>query len=101
MPHATSHPEKPICRRVGGCPREGEFRPDESGAVLILALVFLVAVSLIVTALLTWVGTSLKDTSAFSGERSVEYAATNAVNLAVQNTRYSFDPYGLLNAACT
>ena len=66
---------------------------DESGAVIILALVFLVAVSLIVTALLTWVGTSVHATTNFQDERNVEYAATNAVNLAIQNTRYSFD-YG-------
>ena len=38
---------------------------DESGAVLILALVFLVSVSLIVTGLLTWVGTSLTRPGAF------------------------------------
>jgi len=61
---------------------------DEAGAVLILALVFLVAVSLIVIGLLTWVGTSLTATAAFSNERSVETAATSAVNLAIQQTRY-------------
>ena len=66
---------------------------DESGAVIILALVFLVAVSLIVTALLTWTGASLHATTNFQDERNVEYAATDAVNLAIQNTRYSFD-YG-------
>jgi hypothetical protein len=74
-------------------------RNDESGAILILALVFLVAVSLIVTGLLTLVGTSLTDSGTFSNDRSLEYAATDAVNLAIQNTRYSFDPYSLLDAA--
>ena len=69
---------------------------DESGAVIVLALVFLVAVSLIVTALLTWVGTSVHATANFQDERNLEYAATNAVNLAIQNTRYSFD-YGTVN----
>ena len=64
---------------------------DESGAVIILALVFLVAVSLIVTGLLTWVGASLHATGNFQDERDVESATTNAVNLAIQNTRYSFD----------
>ena len=64
---------------------------DESGAILILALVFLVAVSLIVTGLLTWVGTSLNATGAFEYERNVEFTATSAVNLAIQNTRYTFD----------
>ena len=42
---------------------------DESGAVIILALVFLVAVSLIVTGLLTFVGTSLHATGSFQNER--------------------------------
>ena len=66
-------------------------RADESGAILILSLVFLVAVSLIVIALLGWVGTSLQATTSFSSERNVEYAATDAVNLAIQNTRFQFD----------
>ena len=72
---------------------------DESGAVLVLALVFLVAVSLIVTGLLTFVGTSLTASGTYSNDRNLEYAATDAVNLAIQNTRYSFDPYSLLDAA--
>jgi len=53
-------------------------------------MVFLVAISLIVLALMTWVGTSLSATSTFANERSLEYAATNSVNLAIQNTRYTF-----------
>ncbi len=65
-------------------------RRDESGAVIILALVFLVAVSLIVVALLGWVGTSLTASAQFSDERATETAATSAVNLAIQNTRYTF-----------
>ena len=74
------------------CKAEHESRQrDESGAVLVLALIFLVAVSLIVTALLTFVGTSLKSTGAFSTERNLEFATTDAVNLAIANTRYSFD----------
>ncbi len=80
-------------------PTNDSRRHDESGAVLVLALVFLVAVSLIVTGLLTFVGTSLRVTGAFNNERNIEYAATDAVNLAISNTRYSFDPYSLLDAA--
>ena len=63
----------------------------EDGAVLILALVLLLAVSLIVTGLMSFLGTSLYATSSFKLERNVEYATTDAVNLAIQNTRYSFD----------
>ena len=72
---------------------------DESGAILILALVFLVAVSLIVVSLLSWSGASLLSTTAFGNERSVEYAATSAVDLAIQNTRYSYDSQFLTNTA--
>ena len=71
---------------------------DEEGAVLILALIFLVAVSLIVVALLSWVGTSLTATSTFASERSVESATTSTMNLAIQNTRYTFATQ-LLNAS--
>ena len=77
----------------------GSRRQDESGAVLILALVFLLAVSLIVTGLLTFVGTSLTASGTYSNDRNVQYAATDAVNLAISNTRYTFDPYSLLDAA--
>jgi hypothetical protein len=71
---------------------------DESGAVIILALVFLVAVSLIVTGLLTWVGTSLTASVSFASERTTETAATSAVNLAISQTRYTFSTQ-MLNAS--
>jgi len=57
---------------------------------MILALVFLISVSLIVIALLGWVGTSLTATTHFSDERATETAVTSAINLAIQNTRYTF-----------
>ncbi len=63
---------------------------DEAGAVLILAMIFLVAVSLIVAGLLTFVGNSLTATADFTSEQSIETAATNAVNLAIQESRISF-----------
>ena len=76
-----------LCRRRA----TGEHPPgDEDGAVLILALVFLVSVSLIVIGLLTWVGTSLSATTTFGQSRTLEDAATSAVNLAIQNSRFTF-----------
>lgn len=62
---------------------------DESGAVLILALVFLVAVSLIVLALLGWVGNDLTNTVNFQNSRSAEYAANSATQVAIQKIRYA------------
>ena len=63
----------------------------DDGAVLILALIFLLVVSLVITAILTWAGTSLTATGNFQTERNTEYGATAAVNLAVQTTRTTFD----------
>jgi IPT/TIG domain len=65
-------------------------RGDESGSVLVLALIFLVVVSVIVVSLLSWLGTSLTATANIGQQRSLEAAATNAVNLAIQNTRTTF-----------
>ncbi len=84
--------------RGRGPAAQSDANNDEAGAVLILALIFLVAVSLIVIALLGWVGTSLTATTSFANERSVESTATSAVNLAIQNTRYKFATQ-LLNAS--
>ena len=75
---------------------------DEDGAVLVLALIFLMVVGLVITALLSWAGTSLTATGSFQTERDTEYGATAAVNLAVQTTRTTFDtgsPTPFLNNA--
>jgi len=61
---------------------------DESGAVLILALVFLVAVSLLMTSLLNWVRNDNTDIPAYQNARSAEYAANSVTQLAIQNIRY-------------
>jgi len=62
---------------------------DETGAVLVLALVFLVTVGLIVTALLQWSSNDLKNTSNFKSGRSVVYAAGGATEAAIWSARYS------------
>ena len=82
-------------RRVN---RRAPNQTDESGAVMVLALVFLIVVSLIVAALLTWVGTSLSANAEYANERTTEAAATSAVNLAIQNSRYSFSA-AMVNAS--
>ena len=62
---------------------------DESGAVLVLALVFLVVVSVIVGALTTWTTNDLSNSHNFASTQTVNSSATNAVNLAVQTIRYN------------
>jgi hypothetical protein len=62
---------------------------DEAGAVLILALVFLITVSLIVGALMSWATNDLNNTSKFASARSLQYAATSATETAIQAIRYT------------
>jgi hypothetical protein len=62
---------------------------DESGAVLILALVFLVTVSVIVGALTDWVTNDLMNTASFNSTQTLDSSATNAVTLGVQSIRYT------------
>jgi hypothetical protein len=68
--------------------REGGAR-GESGAVLMLALVFLIVVGGIVGVLSNSISSHLEDSTAFSSGRNLQYAATSAVDLAIQNIRYT------------
>lgn len=66
---------------------------NEGGAVLILALVFVLIVSVSVLALLSLGGGSLLSTGNLRILRSTEYAADGAVDAAMQATRYSYNAY--------
>ncbi len=59
----------------------------ESGAILILALVYIVAVSLVVIALAEWATNSLNNTTVFSSATEAHYAATGVTNLAIESIR--------------
>jgi hypothetical protein len=66
---------------------------DEQGAVLILALLFVVIVGATVIALLSLGGNGLLDTVKLQQLRSTEYAADDATTAAVQTVRYSDNAY--------
>ena len=72
-------------------PRGGstDSQSGELGAVLILALVFLVAVSVIIGGLTDWTTNDLKNNLNFNATQTTNSSATNAVNLAIQNIRYA------------
>jgi hypothetical protein len=63
---------------------------DEGGAILILALVFILLISFSVLGLLTFGGTGIKDSASLQGQRSLEYAADGATTAAIQAVRYSY-----------
>ena len=62
---------------------------DEAGAVLILALVFLVAVSGMVLALAGSTSNNLLNSVHFTATRTVDNAASNTIQVAVQSIRYT------------
>ncbi len=62
---------------------------DESGAVLILALIFLLVIGLIVGGLASWTSNSLKNSVNFQQARSAQYALSSATQVAISNIRYT------------
>lgn len=70
--------------------RQRETGHDDAGAVLILAMVFMIGVGMAIMSLLGLSGNDLLNTSHFNTVRSVDYAAGGATEVAIWNTRYSF-----------
>ena len=66
---------------------------DDTGASLILALIFLIVAALTLTALVSFAGTGLLDTAGFTSERGLQYGADGAVEIAIQHVRYQTDAY--------
>ena len=75
-------------------------RRDEAGTSLVMALVFLVAIGMSVGALVSLTGNNLLNTSNLKSQRSLEYAAQGAAEVAVQNVRYGYSAY-TTTAVCT
>lgn len=63
---------------------------DERGATLILALIFIVVVSVMTTALTSWVTGDLNNTAKFTSAQLMDSAANSAAEAALQSVRYSF-----------
>ena len=63
------------------------LRDDDSGAMLIVALIIITAVALVTGALLTQGGTNLRATVALEGVAGTSYAADTAAKVAVNDLR--------------
>jgi hypothetical protein len=66
-----------------------DVRRDESGAVLILALIFLLVVGMVVGSLASWATNDLNNTAKFTSARTVQYSVSGATENAIQNMRYT------------
>src|SRR5580698_10478581 len=71
--------------RGGG---RGRRHESERGSSLILALVYIVSVSLIVGALADWAMNDLNNTTHFQNASSLDNAVSGATEIAIQSMRY-------------
>src|SRR5580698_2582055 len=75
-----------IFRRPSGGRRHHDR--SERGSSLILALVYIVSVSLIVGALADWAMNDLSNTTHFQNASSLDNAVSGATEIAIQSMRY-------------
>lgn len=66
-------------------------RPDQSGAVLVMALVFMVAVAVLAVPLAGLASTNLGNTYSLSTVRDINVAADSATDNAIEIIRFSVD----------
>jgi hypothetical protein len=71
--------------------KKQEGRGD-SGAVLLLALAYILVVSGIVAAMASWSSNALHNTHNFSSSSALDYSASSAINTAIQSNRYTPNP---------
>jgi hypothetical protein len=77
-------------RWSGGAAARRNRSDDETGALLILAIVFMTVISVICASLTFWITNDLNNTPKFSLALSLESATNSATQLAVQDIRYDF-----------
>jgi type II secretory pathway pseudopilin PulG len=64
-------------------------RRGEEGAVLLLAVIFIIVISLVLVALLNLTGNQFRTTSTLISAQTVQYAASGAANVALENVQYT------------
>ena len=70
---------------------------SETGSSLILALIFIVVVSILVGAVSSMAMNDLNNTTQFNSATTLDYTATSVANLAIQSVRYTPTPTGVLS----
>jgi hypothetical protein len=70
-------------------PRRAISRSEE-GAILVLALIFMVVTALVVTGLLAFSGNDILNAGNLQSARSAAYASDGAIQVAMWNMRYTF-----------
>ncbi len=81
--------------------RKVQRRGDEDGSSLLLALLFLAAISVIVLALVSFAENSLADSAKFNTATNVQYSTGAAAQLEIQNLRFSYQATNATATNCT
>lgn len=61
----------------------------QRGAILILALVYIIVIGVVVAALTTWASGDLNNTGNFNDARNMDYSLSSAMEVAINNIRYT------------
>jgi hypothetical protein len=61
----------------------------EDGAVLVLALVFMIVIALVLVGIVTLSGNDLRNTTSLLNQQSIEYRSSGAMDIAIQTVRYT------------
>ncbi len=62
---------------------------SERGAILILALAYIMIIGVVVAALTTWASGDLNNTGKFNDARGLDYSLSSAMEVAINNIRYT------------
>ena len=62
---------------------------DDSGAVLVLALIFMIVIALVLVAVVSFAGDGLASTTNLVEQQSLEYRSSGAMQIAIQTVRYT------------
>jgi hypothetical protein len=77
--------------------RADHYDQSQEGAILILALVFILLIAFSVLGLLTFGGTGITDATSLQGQRDLQYSADGAITAAIQSVRYTSNYYDVVN----
>lgn len=89
------------CMQCRNTENDGKRLQNDSGNVLVLALVFLVVVGTVVGSLVFGIGNDLSNVQNLKSSRTLNYAVSGAANVAAWSGRFVYTPQTSNASICT